>query len=43
MAPGDLQEVLAAAQASANLSPDAERNLLVGLARADDAARLPGQ
>ena len=38
MAPGDLQEVLAALRRPANLSPDAERNLLVGLARADDAA-----
>src|SRR6266581_6195917 len=38
MAPGDLQEVLAALRRPANLSPDAERNLLVGLVRADDAA-----
>jgi selenide, water dikinase len=38
MAPGDLQEVLAALRRPPGLSPEAERNLLVGLGRADDAA-----
>src|SRR4029453_14262486 len=38
MAPGDLQEVLAGAPRATGLSPEAERNLLVGLGRADDAA-----
>jgi selenide,water dikinase len=38
MAPGDLQEVLAGLKRPAGLSADAERNLLVGLGRADDAA-----
>jgi len=38
MAPGDLQEVLAGLKRPANLSPEAERNLLVGLGKADDAA-----
>ena len=38
MAPGDLQEVLAGLRRPAGLSAEAERNLLVGLGRADDAA-----
>jgi selenide, water dikinase len=38
MAPGDLQEVLAGLKRPAGLSAEAERNLLVGLGRADDAA-----
>src|SRR5215470_2940257 len=38
MAPGDLQEVLAGLKRPAGLSPEAERNLLVGLGAADDAA-----
>jgi selenide,water dikinase len=38
MAPGDLQEVLAALRRPAGLSPETERDLLVGLGRADDAA-----
>jgi selenide, water dikinase len=44
MAPGDLQEVLAALKRPAGLSAETERNLLVGLGAADDAAvyRLAG-
>src|SRR5919108_3599081 len=44
MAPGDLQEVLAGLKRPAGLSAETERNLLVGLGRADDAAvyRLAG-
>jgi selenide,water dikinase len=38
MAPGDLQDVLAGLRRPAGLSPEAERNLLVGLGAADDAA-----
>jgi len=38
MAPGDLQEVLLALKRPAGLAPEVERNLLVGLGRADDAA-----
>ena len=38
MAPGDLQEVLAGLKHPAGVSAEAERNLLVGLGRADDAA-----
>jgi selenide,water dikinase len=38
MAPGDLQEVLLALQRPPGVAPEAERNLLVGLGRADDAA-----
>jgi selenide,water dikinase len=38
MAPGDLQEVLAGLRRPVGLSAEAERNLLVGLGRADDAA-----
>jgi selenide,water dikinase len=38
MAPGDLQEVLAGLRRPAGLSAEAERNLLVGLGHADDAA-----
>lgn len=38
MAPGDLQEVLAGLRRPAGLSAEAERNLLVGLGSADDAA-----
>jgi selenide,water dikinase len=38
MAPGDLQEVLAGLKRPVGLSAEAERNLLVGLGRADDAA-----
>src|SRR5258706_941744 len=38
MAPGDLQEVLAGLRRPSGLSAEAERNLLVGLGRADDAA-----
>src|SRR5882672_6079985 len=38
MAPGDLQEVLAGLKRPAGLSPETERNLLVGLGHADDAA-----
>ena len=38
MAPGDLQEVLAGLKQPAGVSAEAERNLLVGLDRADDAA-----
>lgn len=38
MAPGDLQEVLLALQRPPGLAPEAERNLLVGLGAADDAA-----
>src|SRR5436853_5249707 len=38
MAPGDLQEVLAGLKRPAGLSPETERNLLVGLGAADDAA-----
>ena len=38
MAPGDLQEVLAELRRPAGVSAEAERNLLVGLGRADDAA-----
>jgi selenide,water dikinase len=38
MAPGDLQEVLAVLRRPAGVSAEAERNLLVGLGRADDAA-----
>ena len=38
MAPGDLQEVLAGLRRPAGLSAEAERNLIVGLGRADDAA-----
>lgn len=38
MAPGDLQEVLAGLTRPGGLSPEAERNLLVGLGAADDAA-----
>lgn len=38
MAPGDLQEVLEGLERPPGLSPAAERNLLVGLGRADDAA-----
>jgi selenide,water dikinase len=38
MAPGDLQEVLAGLRRPVGVSPEAERNLLVGLGRADDAA-----
>ena len=37
MAPGDLQEVLAALTRPPGLSVEAEQNLLVGLGRADDA------
>jgi selenide,water dikinase len=38
MAPGDLQEVLAGLKRPLGVSGEAERNLLVGLGRADDAA-----
>ena len=38
MAPGDLQEVLAGLKHPAGVSAEAERALLVGLGRADDAA-----
>jgi selenide, water dikinase len=38
MAPGDLQEVLAGLRRPAGVSAEAERNLLVGLGQADDAA-----
>jgi selenide,water dikinase len=38
MAPGDLQEVLAGLKRPAGISAEAERNLLVGLGAADDAA-----
>jgi selenide,water dikinase len=38
MAPGDLQEVLAALKRPPDAGGDAERNLLVGLGAADDAA-----
>jgi len=38
MAPGDLQEVLAGLRRPFGVSAEAERNLLVGLGRADDAA-----
>ena len=38
MAPGDLQEVLAGLRRPVGVSAEAERNLLVGLGRADDAA-----
>lgn len=38
MAPGDLQEVLLALQRPPGMAPEAERNLLVGLGAADDAA-----
>jgi selenide,water dikinase len=38
MAPGDLQEVLAGLERPSGLSVEAERNLLVGLGRADDGA-----
>jgi selenide,water dikinase len=38
MAPGDLQEVLAGLKEPPGVSPEAARNLLVGLGRADDAA-----
>jgi selenide,water dikinase len=38
MAPGDLQEVLAGLRRPTGVSAEAERNLLVGLGRADDAA-----
>jgi len=38
MAPGDLQEVLAGLKRPLGVSAEAERNLLVGLGRADDAA-----
>lgn len=38
MAPGDLQEVLAALRRPSGAPAEAERNLLVGLGRADDAA-----
>jgi selenide, water dikinase len=38
MAPGDLQEVLAGLRRPTGLSAEAERNLIVGLGRADDAA-----
>ena len=38
MAPGDLQEVLAALKRPVGLSAETERNLLVGLGAADDAA-----
>jgi selenide,water dikinase len=38
MAPGDLQEVLAVLRHPAGVSAETERNLLVGLGRADDAA-----
>jgi selenide,water dikinase len=38
MAPGDLQEVLAGLKRPSGVSAEAERNLLVGLGRADDAA-----
>jgi selenide,water dikinase len=38
MAPGDLQEVLAGLRRPSGLSAAAERDLLVGLGRADDAA-----
>ena len=38
MAPGDLQEVLAALKHPAGVSAEAERSLLVGLGSADDAA-----
>ncbi len=38
MAPGDLQEVLAGLRRPPDVSAEAERNLLVGLGRADDAA-----
>ena len=44
MAPGDLQEVLAGLKRPTGLSAETERNLLVGLGAADDAAvyRLAG-
>jgi selenide, water dikinase len=44
MAPGDLQEVLAGLRRPAGVSAETERNLLVGLGSADDAAvyRLAG-
>src|SRR5919109_2111235 len=38
MAPGDLQEVLTPLRRPSGLSPEAERSLLIGLGRADDAA-----
>jgi len=38
MAPGDLQEVLAALRRPTGLAPEITRNLLVGLGQADDAA-----
>src|ERR671918_1011238 len=38
MAPGDLQEVLAGLRQPRGVSAEAERSLLVGLGRADDAA-----
>ena len=38
MAPGDLQEVLAGLKRPSGVSAEAERNLLVGLGHADDAA-----
>ena len=38
MAPGDLQEVLAGLKRPSGLSAETERNLLVGLGAADDAA-----
>lgn len=38
MAPGDLQEVLEGLKRPRGVSAEAERNLLVGLGRADDAA-----
>src|SRR5438093_644168 len=38
MAPGDLQEVLAGLKRPTGLSAETERNLLVGLGAADDAA-----
>ena len=38
MAPGDLQEVLAGLKRPSGVSAEAERNMLVGLGRADDAA-----
>jgi selenide,water dikinase len=38
MAPGDLQEVLLALKRPAGTATEVERNLLVGLGRADDAA-----
>src|SRR5437763_15376083 len=38
MAPGDLQEVLAGLKRPSGVSAETERNLLVGLGQADDAA-----